>query len=131
MEKRVCRTNALLATTTLSASRMRKTILFMRIKEMKVSVKANKIEASSNNVRGLCTLTFGDSFAVRNVSIVESRKGGTFVSMPSFKNKTVDEEGNPIFKDIVFPITKEFREELYKRIKESYESGEMVEFEWE
>lgn len=61
---------------------------------MKVSIKANKLEASSNNVRGLCTVTFGDCFAVRNISIVESRKGGTFVSMPSFKTKTVDEEGN-------------------------------------
>ena len=42
---------------------------------MKVSIKANKLEASSNNVRGLCTVTFGDSFAVRNISIVESKKG--------------------------------------------------------
>ena len=31
---------------------------------MKVSIKANKLEASSNNVRGLCTVTYGDSFAV-------------------------------------------------------------------
>ena len=98
---------------------------------MKVNVKANKIEASTNNVKGLCTVTFGDSFAVRNISIVESKKGGTFVSMPSFKTKTVDDEGNPIFKDIAFPITKEFREELYTKVKESYESGESVEFEWE
>ena len=98
---------------------------------MKVSVKANKIEASTNNVKGLCTVTFGDSFAVRNISIVESKKGGTFVSMPSFKTKTVDDEGNPIFKDIAFPITKEFREDLYAKVKESYESGESVEFEWE
>ncbi len=60
---------------------------------MKVSIKANKFEASSNNVRGICTVTFGDCFAVRNISIVESKKGGTFVSMPSFKTKTVDEEG--------------------------------------
>ena len=97
---------------------------------MKVSIKANKLEASSNNVRGICTVTFGDSFAVRNISIVESRKGGTFVSMPSFKTKTVDEEGNPIFKDIAFPVTKEFREELFAKIKESYESREAVEFEW-
>ena len=67
----------------------------------------------TNNVKGLCTVTFGDSFVVRNVSIVESKKGGTFVSMPSFKTKTVDDEGNPIFKDIAFPITKEFCEELY------------------
>ena len=97
---------------------------------MKVSIKANKLEASSNNVRALCTVTFGDCFAVRNISIVESRKGGTFVSMPSFKTKTVDEEGNLIFKDIAFPVTKEFREELFSKIKESYEAGEVVEFEW-
>ena len=75
---------------------------------MKVHVKANQLEATTNNVKGLCTVTFGDSFAVRNISIVESKKGGTFVSMPSFKTKTVDDEGNPIFKDIAFPITKEF-----------------------
>ena len=98
---------------------------------MKVSIKANKLEASSNNVRGLCTVTFGDCFAVRNISIVESKKGGTFVSMPSFKTKTVNEEGNPIFKDIAFPITKEFREELYSKIMESFGSKEPVEFEWE
>ena len=60
----------------------------------------------------------------------ESRKGGTFVSMPSFKTKTVDEEGNAIYKDIAFPVTKEFRGELFAKIKESYESGEVVEFEW-
>ncbi|WP_051594066.1 SpoVG family protein [Butyrivibrio sp. AE3003] len=97
---------------------------------MKVSIKANKLEASSNNVRGLCTVTFEDCFAVRNISIVESRKGGTFVSMPSFKTKTVDEGGNTIFNDIAFPVTKEFREELFAKIKESYEAGEAVEFEW-
>jgi DNA-binding cell septation regulator SpoVG len=98
---------------------------------MKVHVKANQLEATTNNVKGLCTVTFGDSFAVRNISIVESKKGGNFVSMPSFKTKTVDDEGNPIFKDIAFPITKEFREELYSKIMESFESKEQVEFEWE
>ena len=40
---------------------------------MKISVKANKLEATTNNVHGLCTVTFGDSFAVRNISIVEER----------------------------------------------------------
>ena len=98
---------------------------------MKVNVKANQLEATTNNVKGLCTVTFGDSFAVRNISIVESKKGGTFVSMPSFKTKTVDDEGNPIFKDIAFPITKEFREERYSKIMESFESKEPVEFKWE
>ena len=98
---------------------------------MKINVKTNKLEASTNNVRGLCSVTFGDSFVVKNITVVESKKGDFFVSMPCFKSKNVDDEGNPIFKDIAFPITKEFREELYSKIMESFESKEPVEFEWE
>ncbi len=98
---------------------------------MKINVKTNKLEASTNNVRGLCTVTFGDSFVVKNISIVESKKGELFVSMPCFKSKQVDEEGNPKFKDIAFPITKEFREKLYTQVLESYETGEVKEFNWE
>ena len=97
---------------------------------MKINVKTNKLEASTNNVRGLCSVTFGDSFVVKNLSVVESKKGDLFVSMPCFKSKTVDKDGNPVFKDIAFPITKEFREELYKQVLDSYESGEVKEFEW-
>ena len=91
---------------------------------MKVSIKANKLEASSNNVRGLCTVTYGDSFAVWNISIVESKKGGLFVSMPNYKMKEPDENGNAQFKDIAYPVTKDFREKLQEKILQSYESGE-------
>ena len=98
---------------------------------MKINVKTTKLEASTNNVKGLCSVTFGDSFVVMNISVVESKKGGLFVSMPCFKSKTVDENGNPVFKDIAFPITKEFREALYKQVMDSYESGEVKEFNWE
>lgn len=96
---------------------------------MKVNVKASKVEGSTNNVKGLCTVTFDDCFAVKNISIVENKKGENFVSMPSFKTKTVDTEGNPVFKDIAFPITKEFRKLLFVKILGSFESGEEVEFE--
>ena len=98
---------------------------------MKINVKTTKLEASTNNVKGLCSVTFGDSFVVKNISVVESKKGGLFVSMPCFKSKTVDENGNSVFKDIAFPITKEFREALYKQVMDSYESGEVKEFNWE
>ena len=98
---------------------------------MKINVKTTKLEASTNNVKGLCSVTFGDSFVVKNISVVESKKGGLFLSMPCFKSKTVDENGNPVFKDIAFPITKEFREALYKQVMDSYESGEVKEFNWE
>ncbi|CBK74379.1 SpoVG [Butyrivibrio fibrisolvens 16/4] len=50
--------------------------------------------------------------------------------MPSYKTKTLDTDGNPVFKDIAFPITKEFREALYGKILEGFEIGEEMEFDW-
>ncbi len=96
---------------------------------MKVNVKASKVEGSTNNVKGLCTVTWEDCYAVKNIYIVENKKGENFISMPSFKTKTVDTEGNPVFKDIAFPITKEFREVLFEKILESFDVGDEVEIE--
>lgn len=74
-------------------------------------------------------LTFGNSFAVRNISIVESKAGNLFMSMPSYKMKTVDENGKAQFKDIAYPVTKDFRERLQENILRSYERGEDICFE--
>lgn len=51
------------------------------------------------------------------------------MSMPSYKMKTTDENGKPQYKDIAYPINKEFREMLQENILKSYESGEDVTFE--
>ena len=67
---------------------------------------------------------------MKNILIVENKKGENFVSMPSFKTKTVDTGGNPVFKDIAFPITKEFREILFEKTLESFENGDDVELNW-
>lgn len=60
----------------------------------------------------------------------KSKKGKNFVSMPRYKTKTVDTEGNQVFKNITFTITKEFSEALYGKIPESFEIGEEMEFNW-
>ena len=82
---------------------------------MLISVKTNKLENSENGVKGLATVTFGDAFKVQSISIVEG-KNGLFVSMPSYKSKQVDENGDPVYKDICNPITKDFRDQLYGAI---------------
>ena len=91
---------------------------------MRIDVRTKAIEETTNGVRGVATVTFGNSFAVRNISIVESKAGNLFMSMPSYKMKTVDENGKPQFKDIAYPVTKAFREKLQEKILQSYESGE-------
>ena len=100
---------------------------------MRIDVRTKALEETTNGVRGVATVTFGNSFAVRNISIVESKAGNLFMSMPSYKMKTVDENatrmlvdenGKPQFKDIAYPVTKDFREKLQEKILQSYESGE-------
>ena len=46
-----------------------------------------------------------------------------FVSMPSYKTKQVDEHGKPIYQDVCYPVTKDFREKLYDEIIPEYEKA--------
>ena len=41
--------------------------------------------------------------------------------MPSYKIKQEDEQSKPIFNDICYPVTKEFREKLCAEILVAYE----------
>jgi len=42
------------------------------------------------------------------------------VAMPSYRTKQKDKDGKTVYKDICFPVTKEFREKLYGEVIESY-----------
>ena len=43
--------------------------------------------------------------------------------MPSYKTKQVDEHGKPIYQDVCYPVTKDFREKLYNEIISEYEKA--------
>lgn len=83
---------------------------------MKYSIKVNEVKNGSENVRGIASVTLGDSFKLGNITIVddprEQRK--VFVSMPSYK------DGQGEFKDICHPTTKEFHDELYGNILSAF-----------
>lgn len=69
-----------------------------------------------NSIRAYGQVTLDNCFVISNISIVEG-KNGEFISMPSYK------VGNSSkYRDIAFPITKEFRSELYKKILDSYQN---------
>ncbi len=86
---------------------------------MLISVKTTKLNESENGIKGLATVSFGDAFKVQSISIMEG-KNGLFVSMPAYKSKQTDEQGNPVYKEICNPITKDFRDNLYGAILSSY-----------
>lgn len=79
---------------------------------MKVDVKISSIRPEGN-VRAYASVNLNDCFAIRNVKVVDSSKG-LFIAMPSYK------AGNGEYKDICFPVTKEFREQLSNAVIDAY-----------
>jgi len=71
---------------------------------------------SQGSIRAYASATIENCFGVRGIKIVEGGDHGLFVSMPSRKTQ----DG---FKDICFPVTAEFREQLHKAVLEAYEQA--------
>ena len=82
---------------------------------MKVDVKIGSIRPEGN-VRAYASVSLNDCFAIRNVKVVESSKG-LFVAMTSYK------AGNGEYKDVCFPVTKEFREQLNNAVIDAYKQA--------
>lgn len=83
---------------------------------MRYEVNVSRLENPSGNVRGFASVVFNNCFKVSNIAIVEGREENLFVSMPRYATSKGDED----YKDVCNPITKEFREELYDALLDTY-----------
>jgi stage V sporulation protein G len=79
---------------------------------MKVDVKISSIRPEGN-IRAYASINLNDCFAISNVKVVDSSKG-LFIAMPSYK------AGNGEYKDICFPVSKQFREQLNNAVIDAY-----------
>lgn len=79
----------------------------------KLGVSSMTISDDENSaIKAFASVTVNDEFAIKNIKVIESDKG-LFVAMPSRKS------GNE-YSDVVFPITKEAREQLNNAVIECY-----------
>ena len=83
------------------------------------AVKVTPFERDGSNIKGLARIYLDDSFVINNVSVLQG-KDNVFVAMPSYKTRQTDEQGKAIYQDVCYPVTKEFRENLYGEIIETY-----------
>lgn len=68
---------------------------------------------ATGGIRAYASATIDGCFGVRGIKIVEGGKDGLFVSMPSRKTQ----DG---YRDICFPVTAEFRNELHTAVLDAY-----------
>ncbi len=88
---------------------------------MEYAIKLNAVNNPEKSVKAFATLTFGESFKITNIAVLQNSEGNTFVSMPRFRSNERTEQNEAVYKDICNPITKDFREELYNNILELYD----------
>lgn len=91
---------------------------------MNYTIKVNVVKTNNEEtkIKGFANVVFGESMKITNISIIENSKTGEpFVSMPRYKSSELGDDNQPIYKDVCNPITKEFRDELYKNILAAYE----------
>ncbi len=79
---------------------------------MQVDVKIHALHASGS-VLADASVNLNGCFAIRGVKVVEG-SSGPFVSMPGYKGK----DG---YKDVCFPCTKEFRQQLHQAVLDAYQ----------
>ena len=88
---------------------------------MNYKIRINEVNKEDSKTKAYATVVFGDSLVVRNIAIVERKDGnGVFVSMPAYKASNKAKGGESAYHDIVYPITKEFREQLYGEMPNTY-----------
>ena len=63
----------------------------------------------------------GIAYELSRPAMGVSSNGKLFVAMPSYKTKQTDENGKAIYQDLCYPVTREFREQLFGDILEAYE----------
>lgn len=76
-----------------------------------VTVKISSLRTTGSTL-ATASVDLNGVFAVRGVKVVQGAEG-PFVSMPSYKTS----DG---YKDVCFPVTKEFREHLHTAVLDAY-----------
>ena len=79
-----------------------------------VNVKISSLRTSGSTL-ATASVDLNGVFAVRGIKVVQGTEG-PFVSMPSYKTS----DG---YKDVCFPVTKEFREQLHTAVLDAYQQA--------
>ncbi|OPY55758.1 MAG: putative septation protein SpoVG [Pelotomaculum sp. PtaU1.Bin035] len=82
---------------------------------MKVDVKIGSIRPEGA-IRAIASVNLNGCFAIRNVKVMDGGMG-LFAAMPSYK------AGNGEYRDICFPVTKEFRRQLNDAVINAYQQA--------
>lgn len=89
---------------------------------MDIKVTVILLQNQESYMKANASIILNGVFKVTGIRIGISKKGNIFVSMPDYKTGRLDDNGNDIYQDIVYPVTRQFRQKLYDGIVNEYQS---------
>lgn len=88
------------------------------------SVRVTPYGREGSSLKGLATVFLDAGFVINNISVLEGKNNKLFVSMPSYKTNQVDPDTQkPVCQEMIFPVSKAFREKLYDAILDEYQAA--------
>ena len=90
---------------------------YRSIKVEITEVKIRKVFRDDRQLRAILSITLDNEMAIHDIKIITTKEGNNLVVMPSRKNSAGE------YRDIVHPVTKEFREKMQNVIFPAYEKA--------
>lgn len=90
---------------------------------MDIRVTVTPMQNQEGSIKANASVIFNGIFKVIGIRIGISQKGKIFVSMPDYKTGRLDDNGKDIYQDIAYPVTRQFRQELYEKIVNGFHAA--------
>ena len=87
---------------------------------MDIKVTVTPMQNQKGYLKANASILFNNVFKVTGIRIGISQKGNVFVSMPDYKTGRLDDNGKDVYQDIAYPVTRQFRQELYDEIVQEF-----------
>ena len=87
---------------------------------MNIKVSVTPMQNQEGSLKANASIILKDVFKVTGIRIGISQKGNVFVSMPDYKTGRLDDNGKDVYQDIAYPVTRQFRQELYDVIVKEF-----------
>lgn len=89
---------------------------------MDIKVTVMPMQNQEGSLKANASILLNGVFKVTGIRIGISQKGNVFVSMPDYKIGRLNDNDKDIYQDIAYPVTRQFRKELYDKIVKEYQS---------
>lgn len=92
----------------------------MSTNNLSIKVTVTPMKEPEGCLKANAAVILNDVFKVTRIRIGISQKGNVFVAMPDYKTGRLDDKGKDIYQDIAYPVTRQFRQELYDAIVKEF-----------